>query len=77
MKTVSRFMEPNNHIVKDRNRDGNLVSFCGSTFPSLIDGDLDDLDSLGVARLCERCVAASGYQRPSVPGWRDGVGRIP
>ena len=75
MKIVSGFQSLDNHLARDdRDANGNVVSWCNGTFGKLVDMDAEDLNSVGIARLCPKCVKASGYKAPTLSGWNSQPG---
>lgn len=70
MKIIGKFADGVNHLAPpERNAAGDLVSWCGNESNTLPICDADELDSVGIARLCPLCVRLSGYKAPSLPGW--------
>jgi len=51
-------LDVDNHLVKARGRDRELVSWCGGTFGRLPDGDVSEMSSVDFARICSRCLEA-------------------
>ena len=75
MKIVSGFQSLTNHIAREeRDADGTVISWCNGRFGKLVDMDAEDLNSVGIARLCPLCVKASGYKAPSLVGWNSEPG---
>lgn len=51
-------LDLDNHVVKERSRNRELVSWCGQVFGTLPDGDVSEMTPTDFSRLCKRCTAA-------------------
>ena len=65
---------PINHVLKNRNKNNDWVSFCGKTFGPIYDFDSNDMPAIEKVRIgkcCRDAIKRKGLTlEQSLPGWK-------